>query len=81
MGPVFASIDVKVCQEFHSLLVKIHDQGLWLPSTRTPQGSVTSLASHAPTPPPPLVAGTPKGGALSSPEGPGAVGSPEGPLP
>lgn len=34
MRPVSASIDVKICQEFHRLLVKIHYQGLWLPSPR-----------------------------------------------
>lgn len=34
MGPVSASIDMKICQEFHRLLVKIHYQGLWLPSPR-----------------------------------------------
>ncbi|EAW88373.1 hCG2021927 [Homo sapiens] len=28
MGPVFASIDVKICQEFHCLLVRIHHQSL-----------------------------------------------------
>ena len=46
MGPVFASIDVKICQEFHSLLVKIHPQSVLLPSPGTPQSSVTSLASQ-----------------------------------
>lgn len=49
VGPVFASIDVKICQEFNGLLVKIHCWGLWLPPPGTSWGSVTSLAGSAPT--------------------------------
>lgn len=57
MGPVLASIDVKICQEFHSFLVKIHCQSIWLLSQGTPQSSVTSLASHGH--PLPRLPGTP----------------------
>lgn len=59
MSPVLASTDVKIRQEFHSFLVKIHCQSIWLSSAGTPPSSVTSLSSHGqPLPPWP---GTPLG--------------------
>lgn len=65
MAPVFASIDVKICQEFHSLLVKIHCQGLWLPSRELCDLTGPSCSHPHPTP----VAGILEGGALSCPGG------------
>lgn len=51
MAPVFASIDVKICQEFHSLLVKIHCQGVWLPSRELCDLTGPSCSHPHPTPP------------------------------
>ena len=65
MGPVSASIDVKICQEFHRLLVKIHYQGLGLPSPRDITG-LCDLTDWTRVPPLP---GAPWE-ALSSPEAP-----------
>lgn len=65
MGPVSASIDVKTCQEFHRLLVKIHYQGLWLPSPR----DITGFCDLTDWTWVPLLPGTPWD-ALSSPEAP-----------
>lgn len=48
-SPVFASIDVKICQEFHSLLVKVHS-GAWAPLPESTAGLCDLTVGSCPSP-------------------------------